>query len=204
MVFSVWGEKGEISHNRDVTLYKYTQRFVWVQDPLQNSKHQLSPHLQLRRNLPKSELGRTRKLIAIILCCFYLLTKLDIHCCFSALTKPTSLISCSKHPTCLPSKLLIFPKISIMSKFPAAPHFFKLSSFILPLVYSKVNFNWNKNVAQGQSQWQWARPTYCSSYPITCLFSLSAEPVLYVKLIKDGHNSPDVVWKNFHSLLKEG
>lgn len=65
-------------------------------------------------------------------------------------------------------------------------------------------FDLEKNVTQGQSQWQWARVTYCSSYPITCLFRLSAEPVLYVKLIKDGHNSPDVVWKNFHSLLKEG
>lgn len=50
--------------------------------------------------------------------------------------------------TCLPSELLIFPKMSIVSKFPAAPRIFfcffcKLSSFILPLVYSKVNFNWN-------------------------------------------------------------
>lgn len=201
MVFSVWGEKEEISHNRDVTVYKYTQRFVWVPDLLQNSKHQLSPLLLMREEL-MSEVGRTRTITAIIACSLYLLTKSDFHCCLLALTKRHIIDFMLKASYLSPHKTNVsnkFHHVQVSSR-----RFLQVIFFLSVFCLLQSKFDLEQNVAQGQSQWQWARATYCSSYPITCLLKLSAEPVLYVKLIKDGHNSPDVVWKNFHSLLKEG
>lgn len=81
---------------------------------------------------------------------------------------PPKRASCAKHPTCLPSKCFIFfsppQKISF---------FVQVSDLLFRSAFCLLQrkFKMQQNVAQGQSQWRWARATYCSSDPVTCLFS---------------------------------